>query len=176
MRNLNNDCDTINDLIKCYEKDARLVEDLSLDPEKKSQLTMFELRVRKYKSILKYWDGRCTEIEKGRKYTDLLSEKLDKALQTPEKKSKRKFQTAFVGFVLGFALYALSGAVFNSTKKEITVPTQIESAINNYLEQIDKNPIDYNLHMALSELYAQNGMRDESAREYFVAKKLIKKN
>lgn len=184
LRSINSDCETINELINCYEQDAGFLDKRSHEPQNIGLLIKIRNNIKKYNRIVDYWDGRCTEIERGRTYVSSLERKLEKAEKRKRKKPFRinprfkKISKACAGFLLGGILFVGMNQTYNkfSEPQKQTRINQTETTINSYLNMIDRNPTDYNLHMQLSELYAKNGMRDESIREYVVAKKLIKKN
>jgi hypothetical protein len=179
MRNINKDCGTINDLVRCYEQDARFVDEAPPDALRK-----VESRINEYKRILDYWDGRCTEIENGRGFVESLEGKLKKAVSRQNKKPSvikpkiRKFANACAGFFLGGVLFVGCTNLYDAFRgqKNQYQANPVESAINTYLEQIDKNPADYRIHLELSKFYEKNGMTAEAEKEHAVALKIIKNN
>ncbi|MBN2112291.1 hypothetical protein JW707_04290 [Candidatus Woesearchaeota archaeon] len=184
MRDINRDCSTINELVMKYEQDAALVDNSGSAPENADSIRKIESKVKEYKRILDYWGGRCTEIEMGRKYAESLYCKLKNAAKLrntkpPVLKTKiKKFANACTGLFLGGVLFAGCTYFYDSFSghEKQNQPTPVESAISSYLEQIDRNPSDYRIHLELSQFYEKNGMTAEAEKEYCVALKIIKNN
>jgi hypothetical protein len=79
LRYINRDCRTISNLVECYGQRISRLEDIANSEPSCTginNLARAKSQITNYYEILSYWEGRCTEIERGRVVVDSLDQKL----------------------------------------------------------------------------------------------------
>ncbi len=95
MRYLNRDCMTFGKLVDNYIQRTERLEQIASSPPNFRQvydLERVQSQVENYRGILSHWEGRCTEIEKGRPAVDSIDQLLGTAVDVVSFKISHAFE------------------------------------------------------------------------------------
>ena len=95
MRYLNRDCRTLGNLVENYSQRIERLEKVASAPPNFRQvyeLERMKSQVENYRHILSHWEGRCTELEKGRPAVDSIDQLISTAANVVSSRISSEFE------------------------------------------------------------------------------------